>query len=131
MVFQYPFKVNPAYEAWKTPANYRNYPGGKQLPALLKVWRVQNLSPTPGTMPRPSGAVSKPWTAKEAPDSEALVAGYNTGKMSGAVAVGRDRNFLQWGFSAPPSQMTEAGRNFFLNCVCYMSKFESKAPAAK
>ena len=28
---------------WKTPGSYRTYPGGKELPAEMKVWRVQNL----------------------------------------------------------------------------------------
>jgi hypothetical protein len=80
-------------------------------------------------MVRPFGAVSKPWKASEAPDAEILVAGYNLGKMNGAVAVGRHGNFLQWGFSAPPSKMTEAGRAFFLNSICYIAKFDGQTPS--
>jgi len=76
----------------------------------------------------PYGAVARPLEPKDAPDAEVLAAGYNVGKMNGAVAVGRDGNFLQWGFSAPPSQMTEAGRTFFLNCICYIVRFEGKPP---
>ena len=81
-------------------------------------------------MVAPYGAVAKPWKPSEAPDTEMLVAGYNLGKMDGAVAVGRERNFLQWGFSASPSKMTEAGRAFFLNSVCYIAKFSGKEPAS-
>ncbi len=78
------------------------------------------------TFVRPYGTVARPWKPEEAPDAELLVAGYNTGKMSGAVAVGRHGNFLQWGFSAPPSQMTEAGWSLFLNCINYIVKFEGQ-----
>ena len=56
------------------------------------------------------------------------------GKMNGAVAVGRHGNFLQWGFSAPPSKMTDAGQKLFVNCLYYIAtatKTSSKAPAAQ
>ncbi|MDP2898413.1 MAG: hypothetical protein Q8Q12_17885 [bacterium] len=127
-MFEGPFKVKPVYEWWETPSNYRGYPGGEKLPDKLKVWRVQKTTDEPGGTTRPYGAVSRDWKSDKNLDAEALVAGYNKGKMSGAVAVGRHGNFLQWGFSAPPSTMTEAGRSFFLNCVCYIAKFEGKSP---
>ena len=57
--------------------------------------------------------------------------GYNTGKEYGAVGIGRHASFLQWGYSAPPSQMTEAGRNLFLNCLCYIRRFDGKAPLVR
>ncbi len=120
--------MEPVYEEWNTPDGYRRYPGGDKLPDKVKVWRVQKArdnNPRGVTF----GAVSKPWKKSEAPDAEMLVAGYNLGKMDGAVAVGRQGNFLQWGFSAPPSKMTEAGRAFFLNSICYIAKLGAKAPA--
>ncbi len=130
-IFSRPFKVEPAYELWETPSSYRRYPGGDRLPDKLKVWRVQRQAQDDKTrMVPPFGAVAKPWKPSESPDTEILVAGYNTGKMDGAVAVGRERNFLQWGFSAPPSKMTEAGRAFFLNSVCYIAKFPGKGSAS-
>ncbi len=129
-IFSAPFKVEPAYEMWETPNNYRRYPGGSSLPDKLKVWRVQQqAADRKSRMVSPYGAVAKPWNPSEAPNSEMLVAGYNLGKMDGAVAVGRERNFLQWGFSAPPSKMTEAGRALFLNAICYIAKFPGKGPA--
>ncbi len=97
----------------------------------MKVWRVQKTTDKPGGVTRPYGAVSRSWGFNDSPDAEILVAGYNTGKESGAVAVGRHGNFLQWGFSAPPSKMTDAGRKFFLNCICYISKFNGKAPLVR
>jgi hypothetical protein len=89
------------------------------------------MTSQPAADARPYGAVAQPWKQEDAPDAEALAIGFNTGKMNGAVAVGRHGNFLQWGFSAPPSRMTEAGRKFFLNCVCYIVKFDGKAPDSR
>lgn len=127
-MFEKPYKVEPVYEWWETPLNYRSYPGGKELPDELKVWRVQKTTEKPGETTRPYGAVSRDWKSDKKLDAEALAVGYNNGKMSGAVAVGRQRNFLQWGFSAPPSNMTDAGRKFFLNCICYIARFEGRVP---
>ncbi len=121
-VFSKPFKVEPKYESWKTPDNYRGYPGGDELPAEIKVWRVQNTGKSSG------GVVSRLYGFTDSPDTEILTPGFNTGKESGAIGVGRHGNFLQWGFSAPPSKMTDAGRRFFLNSICYIRKFDGKGP---
>ena len=123
-VFNRPFKVHPKYTYIVTPDNYRHFPGGEKLPEEMKVWYVQHIA----QRIRPFSTVSRSWGYNDSPDAEALVAGYNTGKEYGAVGVGRHGNFLQWGFSGLPSQMTPAGRNFFLNCICYISKFDGKAP---
>jgi len=114
---------------WDTPPNYRRYPNGKDLPDKIKVWRVQQVSDAAKAVAT-KGVVSKPLEPDDGPRAETLTPGVNTGKMSGASGVGRDGNFLQWGFSAPPSQMTPAGKNFFLNCVVYISKFNGKAAQA-
>jgi hypothetical protein len=130
-VFFKPFKVEPVYEFWETPDSYRRYPGGSELTPMLKVWHVQQTAGPEKRFIAPYGAVARPWDAKEAPDAEILTIGYNTGKMNGAVAVGRHGNFLQWGFSAPPSKMTDAGQKFFLNCICYAAQFDDKVPKTK
>lgn len=121
-VFSTPFKVEPRYESWPTPANYRNYPGGKDLPANLKVWRVQD------TGQRYGGVVSFSYGFEDSPDAEILTPGFNVGKENGAVGVGRHGNFLQWGFSASPAKMTDPGRCFFLNCIAYIHKFDAQPP---
>ncbi len=126
-----PFKVEPVFESWETPKNYRRYPGGDRLPNTLKVWRVQQPAAATSHFSRPYGAVGRPFDASDSSTAEVLVKGYNTGKMDGAVAVGRDGNFLQWGFSAPPSKMTEAGRRLFLNAVCYISKFDGQKTSSE
>jgi hypothetical protein len=121
-VFSTPFHVVPTFEEWPTPDNYRRYPAGKDLPAKLKVWRVQDSGKTFGSV------VSSGEGFEDSPDTEMIVRGYNTGKGPAEVGIGRQGNYLQWGFSAPPSKMTEAGRNLFVNCLCYIRKFDGKGP---
>jgi hypothetical protein len=124
-VFNTPFKVKPVFESWPTPGNYRGYPGGKDLPDKIKVWRIQNTGKDFGSV------ASYSYGFEDSPDAEILTPGFNVGKESGAVGVGRHGNFLQWGFSAPPSQMTEPGRQFFLNCICYIRKFDGVRPIVR
>ncbi|MHC4459813.1 MAG: hypothetical protein ACYS30_00130 [Planctomycetota bacterium] len=124
-VFQKPFKVEPEFEYWDTPNNYRRFPDGDKLPKKMKVWRVQQTDKSSG------GVVSRSYNFGDYPDDEALVMGYNLGKEYGAVGVGRHGNFLQWGYSAPPSIMTEAGYKFFLNCISYIRKFDGKGPLVR
>ncbi len=121
-VFQEPFKVEPDIEVWQTPDNYRRFPGGDELPDEMNVWRVQDTGSNIG------GVVCRSWGFEDSPDAEVLVVGYNVGKEYGAVGVGRHGNFLQWGYSAPPSKMTAAGRKLFLNCVVYIRKFDGRGP---
>jgi hypothetical protein len=126
-IFRKPFEVKPQFEMWKTPKNYRYYPGGKDLPDKLKVWRVQNVLKKipipPYTGKNVVGVVSAPdqFAAK---NSEILVRGYNYSKGFRAVAIGRYRNLLQWGFFGSPNQMTDAGKKLFINCVFYISKYD-------
>jgi hypothetical protein len=54
--------------------------------------------------------------------------GFNLVKHYGDIGIGRQGNFLQWGYCDPPSQMTEAGRRLFLNCIHYIHRFDGKAP---
>ena len=121
-IFSKPFKVEPHLEYRNTPDNYRRFPDGDKLPSQMKVWLVQK------TEKRGGSVVARSYGFTDSPDAEALVLGFNTGKEYGAVGIGRHGNFLQWGYWAPPSQMTEAGRKLFLNCIWYIHKFDGKAP---
>ena len=122
-VYQKPFRVEPKFEMKETPRNYhdRNLSEDK-LPNEMKIWRVQNSGQKYGSV------VARAYGFTDSPDAEVLAKGFNTGKEYGAVGVGRHGNFLQWGFSSSPSKMTEAGKKFFLNCICYISKFNGKTP---
>ena len=124
-IFSKPFKVEPQIELRKTPDNYRRFPDGDKLPSQMKVWLVQKTGKRYGSV------VARSYGFMDSPDAEALVLGFNTGKEYGAVGIGRHGNFLQWGYWAPPSQMTEAGRKLFLNCIWYIHKFDGKAPLVR
>lgn len=91
----------------------------------MKVWRVQD------TGKRIGGVVARSYGFTDSPDAEVLALGVNTGKQYGAVGVGRHGNILLWGYSAPPSIMTEAGRKFFLNCIHYIHRFDGKGPLVR
>ena len=122
-VYHKPFNVEPEFEQWDTPSNYHDrHLGDDKLPDKMKVWRVQNTGKTFGSV------VARSYGFTDSPDAEVLALGFNRGKEYGAVGVGRHGNFLQWGYCGSPAQMTEAGRKFFLNCVCYIHRFDGKAP---
>ncbi|MEW6745861.1 MAG: hypothetical protein AB1486_24230 [Planctomycetota bacterium] len=122
VVFREPFKVAPSFEEWDTPQSYQDNAGGATLPAKVRVWRVQATGSAYG------GVISRSFGFLDSPDAEILAPGYNTEKENGAVGVGRHGNVLQWGFSAPPSKMTGPGQRFFLNCICYIDRFDGKGP---
>jgi hypothetical protein len=88
----------------------------------MEIWYVQRTDKSYG------GVVSRAYGFEDSPDAEALVLGLNGGKEYGAVGIGRQGNFLQWGYSAPPSQMTDAGKKLFINCICYIAQFKGKSP---
>jgi hypothetical protein len=67
----------------------------------------------------------------DSPDAETLVIGYNVGKEPNAVAIGRHASFLKWGYSASPSQMTDAGKTLFINSICYIHKFDGVRPLVR
>lgn len=122
-VYQKPFAIEPEFEFRETPENYKhNYAGSDKLPDKMKVWLVQKTS-------KPYGSVVS-WGAgfTDTPDAEVLALGFNVGKAYGDVGIGRQGNFLQWGYAAPPAQMTDCGRKLFVNCVHYIHKFDGKIP---
>ena len=122
-VYRTPFAVQPEFESWDTPDNYKFFHvGPDKLPDKMKVWLVQKIGKKGG------GVVAYGEGFTDSPDAEILVLGFNTGKPYGSVGVGRQGSFLQWGYSAPPSQMTEAGRRLFLNCIYYIHRFDGKVP---
>ena len=117
-VYKKPFKVVPKVVSWATPDSYRRY--GKEMPDEMEVWLVQD------TGDKAMGVVSSGKGFEDNSRAEVLALGYNTGKYYGAVGIGRDGNFLQWGYHGEPSQMTEAGKTLFINCISYISKYKVK-----
>ena len=122
-MFQKPFKVVPPVEVWDTPANYRRYPSGEGLPETVKMWRIQKIAEKGKSS---SGLVMSPAGIADNPKAELLAPGLSTSKEYGAVGVARYGHLLYWGYSGMPKQMTEPGKNFFLNCVNYISQVNKK-----
>jgi hypothetical protein len=124
VVFNEPYKVRPETEFVEPPGNYRDrhLTVEPKIPDKMEIWHVQRTDKSYG------GVVSRAYGFEDSPDAEALVLGLNSGKEYGAVGIGRQGNFLQWGYSAPPSQMTDSGKKLFINCICYIAQFEGKLP---
>jgi hypothetical protein len=123
-VYRTPLAVRPEFEFRGTPGNYRDtYHGPGKLPDKIKVWRVQNT---------PKGnVVARSYGFLDSPDAEIIAVGFNHGKEYGAIGIGRQGNFLQWGYCDTPAQMTEAGRSLFINCIHYIRRFEGKLPLVR
>ena len=123
-VYRTPLAVRPEFEFRNTPVNYRRtYLETGTLPDRIKVWRVQS---TPKGNVIASGAAFE-----DSPDAEIIAVGLNRAKDCGDVGVGRHGTVLQWGYGDPPSQMTEAGRRLFLNCIHYIQRFDGRPPLVR
>ena len=123
-VYRTPLTVQPKSECRDTPSNYREtYLGPGKVPDKIKVWQVQET--------QRGNVVARSLVFSDSPDAEILAVGFNHGKSYGDVGIGRQGNFLQWGYSDPPSKMTEAGRRLFINCIHYIHRFEGKAPLVR
>jgi len=122
-VYEDPFKVEPQFEVVKTPGNYHSrHLGTDKLPDKMKVWKVQSTER--------GNVVCRAYGFEDSPDAEVIALGFNRGKEYGAVGIARHGNVLQWGYSDPPSRMTDAGRKLFLNCICYIRQFDGRQPLA-
>lgn len=115
-VYKKPFKVSPKSVSWPTPSSYQRY--GKDMPEEMDVWLVQD------TGDDAMGVVSSDKGFEDNDRAEIIALGYNSGKYYGAVGIGRDSNFLQWGYHGAPSKMTDSGKKLFINCVNYISRFK-------
>lgn len=117
-VYRTPLAVEPEFEYRDTPDNYREtYTGPGTLPQKIKVWQVQETER--------GNVVARGRGFEDSPDAEIIAVGFNHGKAYGDVGIGRHGNVLQWGYSDPPSRMTEAGRRLFLNCIYYIKRFDA------
>lgn len=124
-IFQGPAPVAIAFERREKPSDYFLAPGSESLGETMDVWKVQVKS-FPEIDP---GLVSSRENFTETEGAEVISGGIN-GKGPTSIAIGRHGNFLLWGFSAQPTDMTESGRNAFANAVCYIDKFDGQTAGA-
>ncbi len=90
----------------------------------MSIFRIQNTKDRVGE----AGAVGIVIKPEDTPDAEAILLGFAPGKAYPATGMARHGNYLQWGWSAPPSKMTRIGQDLFINCLCYIHQFDGKVP---
>jgi len=130
-IFKGPYKFRPKLVKKPTPAAAFEYAMGDQasIPDSVMMWAVQ----TKGYGNTPDyriGMVSRDDGFYDSPDVEFISSGV-CAKSIGAVAIGRHGNFMTWGFSAPPADMTDAGKVAFVNAIIYMKQFAGQTPIAR
>ncbi len=120
-VFQGPIPVTIEYETIEKPADYYLYPGTQKLGEKIQAWKIQSK-----TFPEADpGLVSHRQNFANTQDAEAISGGIN-GKGPTSVAIARHGNFMLWGFSGSPSELTDSAKNAFVNCLCYVTAFGGK-----
>lgn len=123
-IFKGPYKVKLTTTMRPTPEGAKEYAQicQEQLPDLLPMWKVQHKD-YGNTKGYKAGLVTRPWGYLDSPDTE-IISGGESAKSYGAIAIGRHANWLHWGFSASPADMTDEAKPVFLNAVVYISKFK-------
>jgi len=94
------------------------------LAETMSVFKIQDTNNKRGE----ARAVSRVIRPEDAPEAESILLGFAPGKSYLSNGISRHGNFLQWGWSAPPSQMTTAGQDLFINSLCYIKEFDGQAP---
>jgi len=124
-IFTTPHAVKPVMQGIDVPVSYRCYASGRNLGETMPMWRVQ----TEGFSDRKdflSGCVIMPGL-EDSPDCEVISRGECT-KGRDSVAIGRQGNFLHWGFVASPTFMTDEAKLAFVNAIHYISRFAGQRP---
>lgn len=130
-IFKGPYKVKLDMVEKPTPTAALEYQFDfdKPIPKTQMMWTVQTKGYQTVRGYR-VGMVSRPGGFTDSPDAEVISGGVSA-KSPDAVAIGRHGNFLNWGFSASPADMTPAAKNVFANAVVYISKFAGQHPIAR
>lgn len=122
-IFKGPWKTRLTFNKKPTPedAYHYTYFYDQPLEDMTEMWTVQKKGYKTDKGYR-VGMVARPWGYTDSPDCEYISSGV-CAKTIDAVAIGRHGNFLHWGFSASPADMTEEAKIVFANAVVYISKF--------
>ena len=107
-IFQKPFKVTPTLVEEPHPQDNKR---------VVQNWLVfENDSSIE------IGLVSSRSSLENREDTEIISGGVNS-KGDRGVAIAREANLFQWGFTGPPEKMSGEARQVFVNAVCYIAKF--------
>ena len=123
-IFKGPYKVKLTTVNRPTPEGAKEYAQmcQEKLPDMIPMWKVQRKD-YGNTKGYKVGMVSREWGYLDSPDTE-IMSGGESAKSYDAIAIGRHANWLHWGFSASPADMTDEAKPVFLNAVVYISKFK-------
>ncbi|WP_413668383.1 protein-disulfide reductase DsbD domain-containing protein [Mucilaginibacter sp. Mucisp86] len=128
-IFNTPLKVKLTLVNRPTPGSFFNGFQGATTPKELPMWKVIKEDPVAKDK-YIIGMVAHGEGFNDSPDAEAISGGVCL-KNAEAVALGRHGNYFMWGFSASPNHMTEEAKDVFVNTVCYIKKFDHRAPIMK
>ena len=126
-IFHTPHEVELSIEERPTPKDYER--SAEPLGDTMAMWRVQTEGYGDGSK-QLIGLVSGYHGFLDSPDTEILSSGVNT-KGPNSVAIGRHGNFLQWGFAASPTYMTDEAKLVFVNAIHYIAGFDGQAPVTR
>ncbi len=132
-IFHKPYEIHLAFTDRPTPAEYRSWPEGEHLGPTIKVWKVQERGwslDKPVDLSVPAGMVADSYGFADSPDAEIIAGGLNM-KSPDSVAIGRQANFLLWGFYGSPSDLTPEARKCFVNAICYIKQFDGQKPLVR
>jgi hypothetical protein len=125
-LFHKPLEVDPKLEQMPTPEEFPYFTLDKKLGPTMTVWKVQTKE-FPEIDP---GLASALYGFTDSPDAEVFAQAV-AAKGPDTVPLGRHASFFLWGFSAPPADMTPAGRRLFVNAVCYIRQFDGQRPLVR
>ena len=121
-VFHHPLEVEPDLQEVPTPEEYP-FQSIYLWPSTMKVWKAQSVNYPLADV----GMCHTLYGFEDSPDAEVFARG-NSMKGPDCVALSRQANFFHWGFSVPPSQLTDSARRLFVNAICYIQKFNGAQP---
>ncbi len=127
-IFHKPNEICLTFENRPIPKYYRSWPSEERHGETMKVWRIQKRgwsSENSQDVSYLPGMVSDPCGFLDSPDREFIARGLNM-KSPEAVAIGRQGNFLFWGFFSPPSVLVPEARKCLVNAICYIKKFDGQ-----
>lgn len=121
-VFHHPLEVAPELQEVATPEEFP-FQSIDEWGPTMKIWKAQTLN-----FPLVDVGMSHTlYGFEDSPDAEMFARGIGM-KGPDCVALSRQANYFHWGFSVPPSQMTESARRLFVNAICYIQKFDGAQP---
>lgn len=130
-IFKGPFPVKMTVVNKPTPkeAFHFAYDYDGEIPQELPMWKVQTKGFSTDEGFR-IGVIARPWGYEDSPETEFISGGVSSKSIDG-VAIGRNGNFLHWGFAASPAYMTDEAQNVLANAIVYISKFNGQTPIAR